>query len=137
VTTALCATTTTSATGTAVTGLPKGWDYYGCWVDGVSGRILTNESDSADLTRQSCVAYCVSGGYTIAGLEYSTQCFCDTAIHNGGALAANQADCNDPCGGDSTQTCGGGSRVSLYSMCVPLGPIPGPQFWQEQLLIIL
>jgi hypothetical protein len=112
------ATPTTSATGTAVTGLPTGWEYYGCWIDGVSGRILLNQYDSASLTRQSCVAQCISGGYSIAGLEYSTQCFCDNAIHNGGALASSDADCNDPCGGDATQICGGGSRVSLYSTYV-------------------
>lgn len=113
------ATTTTSATGTSVTGLPTGWEYYGCWVDGVSGRILLNEYDSANLTRQACVAQCISGGYSIAGLEYSTQCFCDNAIHNGGALASSDAECNDPCGGDSTQICGGGDRVSLYSTGPP------------------
>jgi hypothetical protein len=99
-----------------VSGLPTNWEYYGCYVDGLNGRILSNETDYTDLTLQWCVSYCVSGGYTIAGLEYSTQCFCDTAIHNGGALATNQADCNDPCGGDSSQICGGGDRVSLYSM---------------------
>lgn len=112
------ASPTTSAAVTAASGLPTGWEYYGCWVDGANGRILTNQYDSDDLTLQSCVAHCVSGGYTIAGLEYSTQCFCDNAIHNGGVLAGSDSDCNTPCRGDSTQMCGGGNRVSLYSMYV-------------------
>jgi hypothetical protein len=121
----LPATTTTGGstpveTGVAVTGLPTGWEYYGCYVDGTSGRILEASSiQENNMTRQECVDYCVGGGFTIAGLEYFTQCFCDNAIYNGGVLAADQSDCNDACGGDSTQICGGASRVSLYSKYDP------------------
>lgn len=58
-------------TGSAVPFLPPGWDAYGCWIDGLpAGRTLVHELDMANNTIQNCVAHCILGGYTIAGLEY-------------------------------------------------------------------
>ncbi|KAH8807678.1 hypothetical protein F5884DRAFT_673669, partial [Xylogone sp. PMI_703] len=117
---------TTTTTGPPVTstpatsGLPTGWAYQGCYVDGLNGRDLNHQQpDSQTLTVESCVKTCVAAGYTIAGMEFSTQCFCDNFLYNGAALAANQADCNMPCAGDSTETCGAGNRLSIYSLGKP------------------
>jgi hypothetical protein len=64
-------TTSSTATGSTVPFLPTGWDYYGCYIDGLpAGRTLTHELDMANNSIQTCVAHCISGGYTIAGLEY-------------------------------------------------------------------
>lgn len=102
------------------TGFPANWTYQGCYVDGTNGRILNHQlDDNQQLTQQSCVAACVAAGYTIAGMEYGIQCFCDNQIYNGGALAASQTDCNMACGGDSTEMCGAGNRMSLYSLGTP------------------
>jgi hypothetical protein len=102
------------------TGFPAGWTYQGCWVDGADGRILNyQQPDNQALTQQSCVEACAAAGYTIAGMEYSVQCFCDNKIYNGGALAANQGDCDMPCSGDSAEDCGAGSRMTLYSIGTP------------------
>jgi hypothetical protein len=66
--------TTTSSIPT-VTGLPQGWAYKGCWLDQQFGRILAvSEPDDATLTIESCVATCVGAGYSVAGMEYFTQC---------------------------------------------------------------
>jgi hypothetical protein len=112
--------TPVSVTPPAQTGFPTGWTYQGCWVDGLNGRILNHQQpDSQALTQQSCVAACAAAGYTIAGMEWSVQCFCDTKIYNGGALAANQGDCNMPCSGNAAETCGAGSRMTLYSIGTP------------------
>lgn len=118
-------TTTTSSASVSVstpaqTGFPTGWTYQGCYVDGANGRILSNQQpDNQDLTQQSCVETCANAGYTIAGMEYSVQCFCDNDIYNGGVLAADQSDCDDACSGDSSEICGGGSRMTLYSKGTP------------------
>lgn len=112
------ATTTTSLP--SVSGLPTGWSYQGCYVDGLNGRDLNNQQpDSNTLTIQSCITACVSAGYSIAGLEFSTQCFCDNFLYNGAALATNQADCNMPCSGNSAEVCGAGNRLSIYSHGTP------------------
>jgi hypothetical protein len=61
-------------------------------VDGANGRILTDQSPDMvapnGLTLQRCIDYCV--GYTIVGLEYGQQCFCDNAIHTGGHTRGNR-----------------------------------------------
>jgi hypothetical protein len=65
------ATSSSTPTGSAVPFLPAGWDAYGCWIDGLpAGRTLVHELDMSNNTIQNCVAYCISGGYTIAGMEY-------------------------------------------------------------------
>ena len=113
-------TSKVSVSTPAATGFPTGWTFQGCYVDGVDGRILNNQQpDNQDLTQQSCVEACANAGYTIAGMEYSVQCFCDNDIYNGGALAADQSDCDDACSGDSAEICGGGDRMTVYSKGAP------------------
>ena len=119
--------TTTTSSGTGPTGLPTGWAYKGCWVDQAYGRILANsEPDDSTLTVESCVATCSGLGYSIAGMEYYTQCYCGDAIINQGVLATSQSDCNTACGGNSAEMCGGGDRMSIYSnqTTVYVQPIP-------------
>ena len=117
-------TGTTSTTGTSATStptastvatLPKGWKSYGCYVDGTYGRILNNQQpDNAKLTVESCVATCIGLGYGIAGMEYGVQCFCDSFTRNQAALTTND-QCNMACAGNSSEFCGAGNRVSVYS----------------------
>jgi len=124
------ATTTggsTTSTSPVATSLPAGWTYKGCWVDQAYGRILsTSEADNSALTIESCIATCIAAGYSIAGMEYYTQCFCGDAIINQGVLATSQSDCNTACGGDSAEICGGGDRMSIYSNQTTLDVVPVP-----------
>ena len=64
----------TGSIAPVTTGLQGNWSYAGCYVDNVNGRILGNELDSASTTVESCIANCASQNFTIAGIEYSTQC---------------------------------------------------------------
>ena len=119
-TTTAAATTaagTTAAPTSAATGLPAGWTYNACWIDNANGgRILTNQQpDNAQTTVETCVAACKAAGYTIAGIEYSTQCFCGNQIINGGTKATSEADCNMACGGNANEKCGGPNRMSIYA----------------------
>ncbi|QUC17769.1 uncharacterized protein UV8b_02010 [Ustilaginoidea virens] len=124
--------------GPAATGLPEGWSTYGCWVDGVSGRILNTQlPDDANLTLESCAKACSDAKYTIAGAEYSRQCFCGNQIVNGGVTAKSDAECNTPCGGNPQQNCGGGGRITIMSLgqpqvLAPPGVIPVVGSWQYQ-----
>jgi hypothetical protein len=111
-------TATTSASSSAVataTGLPEGWSSKGCWVDNANGRILINQQpDDPQLTVSSCTRKCLGLGYSVAGLEYSTQCFCDNFLRNG-AEQAPDSDCGMSCGGNANEKCGGPNRMNLYS----------------------
>ena len=115
--TTTAAATSSAAPTSAATGLPTGWSYQGCWIDNANGgRILINQqADNPQLTVESCVAACKGAGYTIAGAEYSTQCFCGNNIINGGAKATSEADCGMTCGGNANEKCGGPNRMSIYA----------------------
>jgi glucan 1,3-beta-glucosidase len=39
------------------------------------------------MTVEACTAVCQSNKYTLSGVEYSGECYCDTALRNGGGPA--------------------------------------------------
>ncbi|KAK5626387.1 hypothetical protein RRF57_002102 [Xylaria bambusicola] len=99
----------------SVPDLPGSWAYRGCYTEGSNGRALNvQQQDSDDLTIESCVDICIGLGYSVAGLEYASQCFCDNFVRNGANLT-DDADCNMPCTGDNEQFCGAGNRLSIFS----------------------
>ncbi|KAF4635308.1 hypothetical protein G7Y89_g2796 [Cudoniella acicularis] len=98
----------------ATTGLPAGWKYAGCYTEGTTGRALQNGNpDSATNTVESCVNTCISQGYSVAGMEYSQQCWCDNFLYNGAALTTGTS-CNMACAGNTNEICGGPSFLSVY-----------------------
>lgn len=98
----------------------KGFEYLGCGPD-IAGRARTlgGASLTADnMANEKCVDYCVSLGFTIAGTEYTTQCFCGNSILAGREpVPGLYGDCTMPCSGNSKETCGGGGQISLYQKC--------------------
>ena len=116
------------------------WKYQGCYTDNSpNGRTLKNQQpDNKTLTVESCIAMCTSLGYTIAGMEYSDQCFCDNYIRNSPSLVSD-AKCSMGCAGNSGEMCGAGSILSVYSngtMTDYLNPTPQnsslPGSWKYQ-----
>ena len=71
-------TTITASNATFFTDLTsKGWAYMGCGTDNYFTRILTGTSESNDqMTSEACAAYCDSKGFSMAGTEYSRECYC-------------------------------------------------------------
>lgn len=114
--TTVLSTTTTSAT-TSATGLPGGWTYQGCYVDNIGGvrSMLVQENDNPTMTIESCINLCISSGYTVAGMEYSDQCFCDDYVRNNASLASSDSQCAMTCAGNTNEICGGPNLLSIYS----------------------
>ena len=113
-TTTSTAVSTPTSTGTA-SKLPAGWKYQGCYQEGSTGRdLMYQQPDSTKNTIESCVNTCVGRGYSVAGTEYGSQCFCDNFVRNGGTLVAD-SKCNMPCSGNSSEFCGAGNYLSIYS----------------------
>ncbi|KAL5118335.1 hypothetical protein ACEQ8H_003684 [Pleosporales sp. CAS-2024a] len=113
---ATTASATASSAAPSAAGVPKGFTYKGCYVDGPGYRIMNNElPDDSAMTVGSCATKCAAAGYSIAGMEYSTQCFCDDYLRMGASLASSDSECNMACGGDSSQVCGAGNRLSIWS----------------------
>ncbi|KAA8569468.1 hypothetical protein EYC84_001099 [Monilinia fructicola] len=129
----------------SVTDLPSGWSYSGCWIDGAEGRVLTNQQpDNQNLTVESCIVTCSNLNYNVAGMEYSSECFCAETgkrhacqtfgynaagleygsqcfcgdvenIKTTGASLTSESNCQVVCSGNSTAICGGDSLLSYYS----------------------
>ncbi|KAH9909039.1 putative glyoxal oxidase [Xylariomycetidae sp. FL2044] len=108
--------TSTTSSSPSSSPFPSGWTYQGCWQDGPNGRIMNTYQDAnnPNLTQQSCAQLCKSKGYSVSGTEYYTQCFCSNAIYNGGRQG-DPSKCTTPCGGDSTQMCGGPGYLTIWS----------------------
>ncbi|KAF4569998.1 hypothetical protein EYR40_008982 [Pleurotus pulmonarius] len=92
--------------------LPEGWAELGCMSDGPGPRTFIGASEAtAEMTHESCVAFCDSRGFIYAGIEFGNECYCDNSIHNTGALVED--GCNMPCAGDDEQICGGPNRMTV------------------------
>ena len=54
------------------------------------------------MTTEQCTSICQTGGYTIAGTEYGTQCLCGSQLFqtNGAGVSTTSSDCNMPCSGN-------------------------------------
>jgi hypothetical protein len=98
----------------------KGFAYIGCGID-IAGQPRSLQGDrwvADDMTNEKCVDHCISKGFSIAGTEYSTECYCGNSILDGRApVAGLMGNCMMPCGGDSREYCGGGGQVSMYQKC--------------------
>ncbi|KAF2209576.1 hypothetical protein CERZMDRAFT_70063 [Cercospora zeae-maydis SCOH1-5] len=96
---------------------PPGWKSGGCWTDS-NDRTLKNRVDTPGGTSEATVALCTSacanGGYSLAGVEYAGECYCDNFLAKTG-VKADDSDCNMPCNGNSSEFCGAGNRLNLYS----------------------
>lgn len=73
------------------------------------------------MTVPACVAACQADNFPLAGVEFSTQCYCGTDIEGTGAPATS--GCNMACQGNSTTLCGGADRLNVYNFT---GTITGP-----------
>ncbi|KAH7328528.1 WSC domain-containing protein [Stachybotrys elegans] len=88
----------------------------GCYTDnGAGGRSLSwpQKMDEATFTPGKCLDACRQNGYPFAGLEYGRQCWCGSVLANG-TQPVSDTECNMPCLGDSSLTCGGRSRLNIF-----------------------
>jgi hypothetical protein len=55
----------------------------GCYSEGTNGRALVwqqNQLSTTNMTVEECLFACKDGGYSFAGVEYATQCFCGVVL---------------------------------------------------------
>lgn len=97
------------------------WNYTGCYTEATSGRALAStfqygSPSTFNMTIEACVAFCNGGGYSLAGVEYGQQCFCGNELAAGSVWAPSQNDCSMSCAGNSSEYCGAGDRLNVYSL---------------------
>ncbi len=96
----------------AVAQIP-GYDFAGCYTEATASRALTGTAYFDDLmTVEKCANAC--SGYKYFGVEYGRECYCGNDI-NDGSVEADLADCSFACPGDSSENCGAGNRLNLYT----------------------
>ncbi len=92
--------------------------YLGCFVDAAARVLPSNPLNAADMTAQVCAENCI--GYSYFGLEYGQECWCGDAMP---LTPAPASDCSFTCAGNSTQLCGAGWRLNVWSnLTVPPTP---------------
>ena len=102
--------------------IPTGWRSEGCYSDNVSGRTLSVNAnlDGSSMTVEGCINACSGMGYSLAGVEYARECYCDNSIQNAAVLM--NSGCDMPCTGNNGEVCGGAARINLYTDT----PVPAP-----------
>jgi len=68
---------------------------------------------SSKQTVQSCIDMCRGEGYSYAGLEEGSDCYCGDSY----ARYGPGDKCDKACTGDSSQICGGHFNYNAYSVC--------------------
>jgi hypothetical protein len=115
----------------------NGFSFVGCApeasnADDGPARTLTGTLYADDaMTDGECMAFCSSQGYAFAGTEYTRECWCGNSVAPGREpqkTIASLANCNDPCGGNAAQFCGGSSWLSLYQACTAGSACVNAQF---------
>jgi len=90
------------------------WTYQGCYTDLIpdrNTRSLANWGSGQSST--DCANHCFGARYSIAGTEQGAQCFCGNTMTSTTKMA--DSDCKQACVGNSSETCGGSSRMSVYA----------------------
>ncbi|GAB7352366.1 hypothetical protein MBLNU459_g2805t1, partial [Dothideomycetes sp. NU459] len=95
------------------------YEYIGCGSDQGSNRTFQAASESTgSMTVETCVKYCSGKGYTYAGLEYASQCYCDNTLPwDRAPVTGVLGNCFSICNGDSSEYCGGADALSIYKSC--------------------
>ncbi|KAG6007099.1 hypothetical protein E4U21_006361 [Claviceps maximensis] len=88
----------------------------GCYTDESSkGRTLSYPMDlgAVSCSPKTCLAACEKHGFPFAGIEYGNECYCGVVLAND-TVKVDSSQCDVPCPGDSSNKCGGRSRLSLW-----------------------
>ncbi|KAF3484451.1 uncharacterized protein GIQ15_03775 [Arthroderma uncinatum] len=97
--------------GSNDTNLPT-YSFEGCYTDSTESRTLTGGASVDDkMTVKACSSHCK--GFQYFGLEYGRECYCGNS-KGAGSMQVSETECKDPCGGDSSETCGASYRISIY-----------------------
>eukprot|EP01064_Diplonema_japonicum_P039206 TRINITY_DN977_c0_g5_i1.p1 TRINITY_DN977_c0_g5~~TRINITY_DN977_c0_g5_i1.p1 ORF type:complete len:2288 (+),score=451.00 TRINITY_DN977_c0_g5_i1:87-6950(+) len=95
----------------------------GCFKDSSSNRRMTFAFLDNSITRGECSNVCRHNGYTYAGLQSGTECWCSNTLTN--AKRTGIGACKTKCRGWDAQTCGGSFRNEVYAVVdVPAQPAP-------------
>ncbi|WWC98914.1 hypothetical protein V866_005808 [Kwoniella sp. B9012] len=91
---------------------PNTWTRQGC-IGGSTSLVNSFQYSDAAMTQAKCQSTCAEWGSQYAGLLSGQYCVCGTDL-DPAAYHYADSNCNSPCGGDSTKTCGGNGKLELF-----------------------
>ncbi|KAJ3176268.1 hypothetical protein HK101_010463 [Irineochytrium annulatum] len=107
-------TTTAATTTTTAVSVPSNWVAIGCLYDRGNPHPFGQRWGSG-YTIAACLAKGASAGQSLCGLEYGSECWCDTQFKNTTSVQAPDSDCSTKCNAPgATGICGNGNRLSAY-----------------------
>ncbi|KAL8933990.1 MAG: hypothetical protein Q9211_005469, partial [Gyalolechia sp. 1 TL-2023] len=109
-------TSTTSSKTSGPTIVPGNvnFSYTGCYTEATSGRALAKLAAANDsMTVEICLSACSQNVY--AGIEYGRECWCGDTLASTSVPAAAESECSKVCPGNTSQICGAGNRLTLYT----------------------
>lgn len=98
-------------------GLGKGY-YKGCYTDDSNRNLDAQRFTEAAMSLELCAGLCAN--YTFFGTENGNECLCGDSL-NAGYPQVPDSQCNAPCKGDSSQTCGAVYYTNIYQLS-PVSP---------------
>ncbi|WYZ45750.1 hypothetical protein EsH8_VIII_001066 [Colletotrichum jinshuiense] len=124
-------TTVTAAAAPVVNPGPANWTALGCFNDNIPGRILgCRYGYGVAMSVLQFTNTCKAAGFTYAGVEYSSECYCDNQILAG--ASNGQVGCNKLCSGNGSEYCGGSDRINVYRSTIA-GVEYGQECWCDSL----
>ncbi|EWG40963.1 hypothetical protein FVEG_03171 [Fusarium verticillioides 7600] len=92
-----------------------GYTSIGCYTEATNARALTNGRGNNPPTVANCVQACSNDNFLYAGVEYGGECYCGNSFSDG-SVPAPITDCAMLCNGNSSEYCGGPSRLNVYEL---------------------
>ncbi len=92
--------------------------YLGCFADAQSRDLPAAFMSAGNMTPELCENHCRAEGFSYAGTQYGSQCFCGNSYGRYGQLPAGR--CNAACAGNPGDKCGGSWANSLYRVAAPV-----------------
>ncbi|TCD69328.1 G- protein-coupled receptor [Steccherinum ochraceum] len=111
---------------------PAGWQYDSfvwentptqCFHDGPKRALTGYSFKSAQMTFQLCTSTCGSKGFSIAGVEVGSECYCGNQFENGEGYAIDSSLCDQPIAGSGIDFGGGKWALSIYKASAISKPI--------------
>ncbi|KAK4926090.1 hypothetical protein LTR49_007005 [Elasticomyces elasticus] len=96
-------------------------DYQGCYLDPSVSILGAVKLSTIAMTPQFCGNFCGARGYSYAGINFGTQCFCDVSPNFSNAEKSNDTTCSSFCYTEPSERCGATYVMSLYEVTNPQG----------------
>lgn len=80
--------------------LPAGWSYIGCRGDPSGGRMIPVKLTTSTVSPGLCTTACNSAGYTAAGMQYGSECWCGYIDQLNNPTTLSESSCSMTCSGE-------------------------------------